>query len=342
MLVKLPSTSSLTNVFRCGIQKYVRKDDNSSWSSALTENENKTKQEREDNNTKKDATFSGTETTSPDSHLSFSTTASQATRDEILTSFSVHCDFVTPAEELQLLKEADRHLQLLRYQFRHWDDLIVGRVLLRDVWGLVLLTGVWGLVLLRDVWGLRKLASLQEYRDAWRWFVEDVFHHVSVSQKISCFYSKISRSQKSVAIEGYRETEVARWSRGSEAVLERLRARAFGDARRVLVHTHVLDLAREGYIKPHVDSVRFCGSTIAGLSLGSVAVMRLVKEGENDQSVDILLPARSLYIMRDASRYLYTHEVLQEAQFRGQAVNKDRRVSIICRNHPPAQVQDAS
>lgn len=27
---------------------------------------------------------------------------------------------------------------------------------------------------------------------------------------------------------------------------------------------HVLDLHENGYIKPHVDAVRFCGNTIAG------------------------------------------------------------------------------
>ena len=27
---------------------------------------------------------------------------------------------------------------------------------------------------------------------------------------------------------------------------------------------HILDLHEDGYIKPHVDAVRFCGNTIAG------------------------------------------------------------------------------
>ncbi|XP_018017160.1 alpha-ketoglutarate-dependent dioxygenase alkB homolog 7, mitochondrial [Hyalella azteca] len=196
-----------------------------------------------------------------DSHPNFyfPPTATRQTREEILANFSVDLDFVTPEEENELLKETDRHLQRLRYQFDHWDD----------------------------------------------------------------------------AIEGYRETEVSRWSRGSSAALERLRARAFGrEARGVLVHTHVLDLAPQGYIKPHVDSVRFCGSTIAGLSLHSDAVMRLTKQELPHQTVDVFLPARSLYIMKDAARYLYAHEVLKEATFRGRVVEKRRRVSVISRNTP--------
>ncbi|CAN0326924.1 unnamed protein product, partial [Phaeothamnion confervicola] len=38
---------------------------------------------------------------------------------------------------------------------------------------------------------------------------------------------------------------------------------------------HAIDLAPEGFIKPHVDSVKFSGRVVAGLSLVSAAVMRL-------------------------------------------------------------------
>lgn len=43
---------------------------------------------------------------------------------------------------------------------------------------------------------------------------------------------------------------------------------------------------------------QFCGSTIAGLSLLSDSVMRLVKEGATDEWLDVLLPRHSLYILR--------------------------------------------
>jgi hypothetical protein len=38
---------------------------------------------------------------------------------------------------------------------------------------------------------------------------------------------------------------------------------------------HILDLHRDGHIRPHVDAARYCGPVISGLSLLSPAVMRL-------------------------------------------------------------------
>lgn len=154
------------------------------------------------------------------------------------------------------------------------------------------------------------------------------------------------------AIHGFRETERKAWYPANKEILGRVMTRAFSEEK-VLPHIHVLDLAGEGVIKPHVDSVRFCGSTIAGLSLLSDAVMRLVRIDETQYKdnaeyrnlnltgkgffVDILLPRRSLYIMSFTARYNFTHEVLgkQVTCFKGdRAVDKGRRVSVICRNEP--------
>lgn len=51
---------------------------------------------------------------------------------------------------------------------------------------------------------------------------------------------------------------------------------------------------------------------------------------------NILLPRYSLYIMRNTARYDYTHEILDNkvSQIFGKTVEKDRRISIICRNEP--------
>lgn len=43
---------------------------------------------------------------------------------------------------------------------------------------------------------------------------------------------------------------------------------------------------------------QFCGSTIAGLSLLSDSIMRLVKEDTPSEWLDLLLSRRSLYILR--------------------------------------------
>uniref|UniRef100_A0AAX7U8J4 AlkB homolog 7 n=1 Tax=Astatotilapia calliptera TaxID=8154 RepID=A0AAX7U8J4_ASTCA len=100
------------------------------------------------------------------------------------------------------------------------------------------------------------------------------------------------------AIHGYRETERLRWGAACEEILNRVRSTAFPECSQLLGPVHVIDLDNTGYIKPHIDSVKFCGSTIAGLSLLSDSIMRLVKEDTPSEWLDLLLSRRSLYILR--------------------------------------------
>ena len=62
------------------------------------------------------------------------------------------------------------------------------------------------------------------------------------------------------AIEGYKETEKIKWSEASQPVIARLRreaAMAVPDKElQTLEEIHVLDLAADGQIKPHIDSVK--------------------------------------------------------------------------------------
>ncbi|XP_055716517.1 alpha-ketoglutarate-dependent dioxygenase alkB homolog 7, mitochondrial [Phlebotomus papatasi] len=159
------------------------------------------------------------------------------------------------------------------------------------------------------------------------------------------------------AIHGFRETERQHWYPDNKVTIERIRNIAFRGE--ILPHVHILDLAEEGVIKPHVDSVRYCGSTIAGVSLLSDSVMKLVridekkyqqnpendyrKQPDKDENstdpgyfANIHLPQRSLYIMRDSARYNFTHEILgnNESFFKGRPIKKTRRISIVCRNKP--------
>ncbi|XP_053707928.1 alpha-ketoglutarate-dependent dioxygenase alkB homolog 7, mitochondrial [Synchiropus splendidus] len=138
------------------------------------------------------------------------------------------------------------------------------------------------------------------------------------------------------AIHGFRETERLTWSPPCQEVLNRVRSVAFPQGGPLLGPVHVLDLDKAGYIKPHVDSIKFCGSTIAGLSLLSDSVMRLVKEDAAQEWLDLLLQRRSLYILRDEARYRFTHEVLrdEESLFKGEKVPRQRRIAVICRNLP--------
>ncbi|KAH8380174.1 hypothetical protein KR009_009328 [Drosophila setifemur] len=174
------------------------------------------------------------------------------------------------------------------------------------------------------------------------------------------------------AIHGFRETERKKWFPQNREVLERVRQVAFDGA--IMPYVHILDLAPDGVIKPHVDSTRYCGTTISGISLLSDSVMRLVRTDaqryqqgaagtatataseskgtvaeddaayrhrpeaslENNFYADMLLPRRSLYIMSHTARYNFTHEILakEHSHFQGTPVPKTRRISIICRNDP--------
>ena len=58
------------------------------------------------------------------------------------------------------------------------------------------------------------------------------------------------------AIVKFRETERKNWNKANTPLIERLRSRAFDKNDSVLPYVHVLDLAEDGHIKPHIDSTR--------------------------------------------------------------------------------------
>ncbi|XP_026470788.1 alpha-ketoglutarate-dependent dioxygenase alkB homolog 7, mitochondrial-like [Ctenocephalides felis] len=151
------------------------------------------------------------------------------------------------------------------------------------------------------------------------------------------------------AIHGFREIEHKKWNSDNDKILQRVRDVAFDkkSVENVLEHVHVLDLSKDGKINPHVDSIRFCGHTIAGLSLISNSVMRLTRAVSEDSNmtaddetkvlaVNVYLERRSLYIMRNVARYDFAHEILgsDKSLFKNNVVTRDRRISVICRNHP--------
>ena len=112
---------------------------------------------------------------------------------------------------------------------------------------------------------------------------------------------------------------------------------------------HVIDLHADGALNAHVDSVRFSGLTVSGLSLLSSCIMRLrpssdaqdewktagIDKDEQDRYVDLLLPPRSLYCLSGPSRFRYSHELMpSQSVFRnnGQAIVRDHRLSVIFRD----------
>mmetsp|Transcript_28369 Transcript_28369/g.43457 ORF Transcript_28369/g.43457 Transcript_28369/m.43457 type:complete len:273 (-) Transcript_28369:2629-3447(-) len=130
---------------------------------------------------------------------------------------------------------------------------------------------------------------------------------------------------------------------------------------------HAIFLKKEGYLLPHVDSVKFSGGIVAGLSLMSSTIMRLkpaspgeLDSADNEDStfdaainsdnkcienaghVDLLLPPLSLYVLSGVSRFRYTHELLPSGcEFNMPAgnsqtntidINRDDRISVIFRD----------
>ncbi|KAL6048657.1 Alpha-ketoglutarate-dependent dioxygenase alkB 7, mitochondrial, partial [Balamuthia mandrillaris] len=122
-------------------------------------------------------------------------------------------------------------------------------------------------------------------------------------------------------IADYRETErsLHRFAPANRATLQRLSERwlrfpaAPGEEQPppLFPHVHVLDLHQRGRMRSHVDSVKFSGGLVAGLSLLSPCVMTLrleEKEKEREEKeekgkeegveVRMLLPPRSFYVLR--------------------------------------------
>ena len=81
-----------------------------------------------------------------------------------------------------------------------------------------------------------------------------------------------------------------------------------------------------------MDSVKFSGGVVAGLSLVSAAVMRLVRQdaqgavSEADEDhVDLLLAPGSLYVLQGPARFEYAHAIVEDA-------GRGRRLSVIFRD----------
>jgi alkylated DNA repair protein alkB family protein 7 len=112
---------------------------------------------------------------------------------------------------------------------------------------------------------------------------------------------------------------------------------------------HAIDLKKDGELKAHVDSIRFSGELVAGLSLLSPSIMRLVPDdGSNDDNsnnsedpgyVDLYLPPQSLYALTGVGRYRYSHQLLPDSSIfvsptdgARTVVIRDQRLSVIFRD----------
>lgn len=99
-----------------------------------------------------------------------------------------------------------------------------------------------------------------------------------------------------------------------------------------------------------MDSVKFSGGIVSSLSLLSARVLRLTPDTTQslDTSVathdlvEVVLQPRALYILTNAFRYYYNHEILGEAQVvklipKEKCPSKiDRRLSVMFRDELPS------
>ena len=102
---------------------------------------------------------------------------------------------------------------------------------------------------------------------------------------------------------------------------------------------HAIDLKKEGELTAHVDSIKFSGDLVAGISLLSPSIMRLVPDDAPDEGwVDLYLPPLSLYALTGVARYRYSHQLLPDKSFfciepdKEIVVKRDHRLSIIFRD----------
>lgn len=149
-------------------------------------------------------------------------------------------------------------------------------------------------------------------------------------------------------IHGYREQQsrIASLQPVARAAVERALQRFPPNAAAPLPTAHFLELAEDGAIAPHVDSIKFSGEVVAGLCLVSDAVMLLERSADggaamtDDAATDeqtqtrLLLPRRALYILSSAARYEYAHSIPAGAPaFQNKPVPRARRVSVMLRDN---------
>ncbi|KAF8590424.1 hypothetical protein K439DRAFT_1403449 [Ramaria rubella] len=131
----------------------------------------------------------------------------------------------------------------------------------------------------------------------------------------------------------FREAHVTSWPRNLllEPVLLRLHS-LLPVVAQADIQTHLLHLASNGQILPHVDNIDASGSCIAAVSLGGERILKM--ESETDRKCfEILLPSGSAYVQRNAIRYSYKHSILPGGrEFKGRFVPHSQRVSIMLRD----------
>ncbi|KAJ6606490.1 hypothetical protein DFH09DRAFT_10078 [Mycena vulgaris] len=102
------------------------------------------------------------------------------------------------------------------------------------------------------------------------------------------------------------------------------------------VQTHLLHLATNGEIHPHIDNLGASGSWILGVSLGAERLLHLEGQNGNRDSFQVLLPSGSVYIQRDSVRFDHKHSIPIKGIYDGRAIHGGQRISIMIRDRLPS------
>lgn len=229
------------------------------------------------------------------------------------SSAAVYPGFLTKEEGRSLIKEASRRLKRRRFESGHWDAVITGY---REV----------ELAIDSDFLVHEKPHDDSTVDDGGQMIADD-------ATALPLFARTILKTREQLAARHF----------VGHADDRRIDAISSADAR--WLPCHAIDLSADGELSAHVDSVKFSGGIVAGLSLLSDSIMRLRPSSEewdgddgeaaarreeddankerrsnarphdrtgdsNDGYVDLYLPELSLYVLSGMSRYSYTHELL--------------------------------
>ncbi|KAF9068648.1 hypothetical protein BDP27DRAFT_1265911 [Rhodocollybia butyracea] len=133
-------------------------------------------------------------------------------------------------------------------------------------------------------------------------------------------------------IHNYREMHLTSWPTaeisGLSPVLDRLHSLLPFQTKLDSTQTHLLHLASNGEILPHIDNVSASGHWILGVSLGADRTLRLESCIKPEETVDVLLPSGSVYIQSDSVRYQYKHSILKNRSLGGAT---GQRISVMIR-----------
>jgi alkylated DNA repair dioxygenase AlkB len=86
-------------------------------------------------------------------------------------------------------------------------------------------------------------------------------------------------------------------------------------------------------ISSHIDCEPCFDDTIISLTLGSGCIMNYTNKAERSQVIPIWLEPRSLIVMQGEARYQWLHSIpaRQKDEYNGQAIMRERRVSLTFR-----------